>query len=421
MLKLLRLLLASFVALALPFASAAESGGAGARWVATWATASKTQTIFDRPLPTLRDVTLRQIVRVSAGGSRARVWLTNESGTEPLHVAAATLALQDAGASIVPGSLRSLTFGGASAIAIAPGARAVSDPVELRFGDRANLAISTYLPGDLTSGTSPVTYHVRALQTNHHASGDQSSATHLSGALTETSWFFLAGVDVAANPATWGVVAVGDSITDGDQLGFPDEPVDQNARYTDFLAELLGRGRRGAVANAGISGNQVTRTFLGANLQARLDRDVLTQPGATHVIVTAGINDIGLPTLLSVIGIPTPPIDESEIIAGLQQVAARARARGLAVVGGTLSPSGGSLLPGYSGPEVEAKRQAVNAWIRTSRAFDAVADFDAVLRDPANPAVMTPALSADGLHPNTDGYRAMAKEAAAALARVRRR
>ena len=402
---------------ALPLAAVASDGGA--RWVASWATASKSPTIFDRPLPTLDDVTLRQVVRVSLGGSRVRVWFTNESGTAPLQIGAATLALRSSGSSVAPDSLRTLRFGGESSVTIAPGARVVSDPVRLRVPDRGELAISAHLPGDVSGSGSPVTYHVRALQTNYLASGDQTGETHLTNALSETSWFFLAGVDVAAGPRSWGVVAVGDSITDGDQLAFPNEPVDQNARYTDFLAERL-RGRRAAVANAGISGNQATRTFLGDNLQARLARDVLAQPGATHVVITCGINDIGLPGLLTVIGLPTPEVSAAEIIAGLRQATVRARSAGLVVVGGTLSPSGSSPLPGYSGPAVEAKRQAVNAWIREAAAFDAVADFDAVLRDPADPKQLQPALSADGLHPNSAGYRLMAEEAAAALERTRR-
>ena len=407
--------LAGLLLLAFAFAAAAHADPRGSGWVATWSTASKTATIFDRSLPTLNDVTLRQIARVSLGGPRVRVWLTNEFGTQPLRVDAATVALRASGGSVVAESLRPLTFGGAAAVNIAPGARVVSDPVRLRVPDRGDVAISVHLPDDVTGSGSPVTYHVRALQTNYLASGDQTAATHLSAAYTETSWFFLAGVDVLAAPGAWGVAALGDSITDGDQVGFPNEPVDLNARYTDFLAERLLGTRRAGVMNEGISGNQVTRTFLGENLQARLDRDVLARTGVTHVIVTAGINDIGLPGLLTVIGIPTPPVATADLVAGLQQVAARARARGLVVIGGTLSPSGSSQLPGYSGAAAESARQAVNAWIRMSGAFDAVVDFDAVLRDSANPTVMRASLTADGLHPNSEGYRRMAEAAFAVL------
>ena len=391
-------------------------------WVATWATASKAKTPFDRALPTLNDVTLRQIVRVSVGGAWVRVWLTNEAGTAPLHIGAATVALRAAGSGIAAGSGRRLRFGGSTGIVIAPGARVVSDPVRLRVGDLSDLSISTYLPDNVTASGSPVTYHVRSLQTSYLASGNQTADESLPGAQTEASWFFLAGVDVLGGERVPVIAAYGDSITDGDQMGFPNEPVDLNARYTNFLARRLltehGHGAfgRAAVINLGISGNQVTATFLGANAQARLDRDALTQTGVTHLIVTEGINDIGLPGLLTVIGIPTPAISARTIIVGHQQIVARAHARGLKVIGGTLSPSGSSALPGYSGVEVEAKRQAVNTWIRTSGAYDIVVDFDKLLRDPANPAVMRATLSADGLHPNTEGYRRMADAVAAALA-----
>lgn len=318
--------LAALLLLALTLATTAHANPRGPRWVTTWATASKTPTIFDRALPTLDDVTLRQIAHVSLGGPRVRVWLTNEFGSAPLRVGAATVALRASGGSIAPESLRTLTFGGAASIVIAPGARVVSDAVSLRVPSRADLAISVHLPDDVTGSGSPVTYHVRALQTNYIASGDQTAATHLIAASSETSWVFFAGVDVITTPGTWGVAAIGDSITDGDQVAFPNEPVDLNARYTDFLAERLLAERRAGVLNAGISGNQVTRTFLGDNVQARLDRDVLARTGVTHVIVTAGINDIGLPGLLTVIGIPTPPVAVTDIISGLQQTAARARA-----------------------------------------------------------------------------------------------
>ena len=261
-----------------------------------------------------------------------------------------------------------------------------------------------------------------AQQTCNCACSTKTASESLPGAQTEASWFFLAGVDVLGGERVPVIAAYGDSITDGDQMGFPNEPVDLNARYTNFLAQRLLRSRgagafgRASVINLGISGNQVTATFLGENAQARLDRDAFTQTGVTHLIVIEGINDIGLPGLLAVIGIPTPAISARTIIVGHQQIVARAHARGLKVIGGTLSPSGSSPLPGYSGAEVEAKRQAVNAWIRTSGAYDVVVDFDKLLRDPANPTVMRAALTADGLHPNSEGYRRMADAVAAALA-----
>ena len=410
---MLTALLLSLGAIVNAFADGAPSG----QWIATWTTANKVRSPFDGPTPAFNDVTLRQIIRVSAGGTAVRVWLSNEVGTTPLRIGAATVALHSAGSAIRADRLRSLTFGAHANITIAAGARVLSDPVILPVRNFDELAISLHLPDDLRTSTSPVTYHVRALQTSYIAPGNQTGDADLVNAAPVTAWFFLSGVDVARRQ-TPVVAAFGDSITDGDQRAAPNEPVDLNARYTDFLAQKLLADRnsdfRAAVINLGISGNQVTATFIGKNGQARFNEDVLTRNGVTHLVLIEGINDITLPGLLTVIGIPTPPIEAATIIAGLRQMAVRGRAAGIKVIGGTLSPSGGSPLPGYSGAEVEAKRQAVNTWIRGSRAFDAVVDFDALLRDPQHPERMRAELTADGLHPNSDGYRLMA----AAVARV---
>ncbi|MGI9325171.1 MAG: GDSL-type esterase/lipase family protein [Pseudomonadales bacterium] len=381
-------------------------------WVASWATASKTITPFDAPLPTLNDVTLRQIVRVSLGGRGVRVWLTNEFGVAPLEVQAATVALQEHRDAIDPKTKRTLRFGGKTSVTIAPGAKVLSDPVRLRVPDLADVAISLYLPQDLTTTADTTSYHVRALQTSYIAQGDQTAEYDLSGEATTVSWFFLAGLDVVTHGRPIVVAGYGDSITDGDQLAAM-EPVDENARYTNFLAKKLLRQGRAAVINLGISGNQVTNTFLGENMQARLDRDIFAQTGVTHLVVLGGINDMGLPVLL---GAPagTPA---ATIIAGHQQIAARARAQGLIVLGGTITPSGSVPLPGYNSAETQAIRAEVNHWIRTTRAYDHVVDFDKVLRDPKDPGVMRADLTADGLHPNTQGYRAMAKAVAKVLRR----
>lgn len=394
-------------------------------WVATWATATKTPTpIFDAPVPEIADTTLRQIVRVSAGGWAARVWLTNEFGTEPLEVGEARIAVRRGGSKIEPGTDRPLTFAGRSAVTIPAGQRIASDPVRLRVRNRAELAISLYFPDDVTASGSPVSFHVRALQTNYLADGNQTAKRYVAPTATVPSWFFLDGVDVAS-PSTMPVIAaIGDSIIDGDQVA-SSEPIDDNDRFTDFLSERIlwgagGAAERidGAVVNLGISGNQVTSTLIGQSVADRFADDVLGLSGVSHVIVQGGINDIGLPGLLNTFGIagffgpnPRPEIPAADIIAGLERVASEARAAGLVVVGATLSPSSTSGLPGYVEPDSEAKRLVVNEWIRTTDSFDHVADFDAVLRDPSDPSVLRPSLSADGLHPNADGYAAMAAEA----------
>ena len=379
-------------------------------WAATWATASKVQSPFDPPTPQFNNATLRQIVRVSTGGMHARVWLTNEFGTEPLALGAATIGLQESADTVTAGSLNTLTFGGASSITIAPGARVVSDAVTLAVPDLADLAISIHLTQDLSEQTSPASYHVRALQTSYVSPGDQTAALSLTDSETTTAWFYLAAVDVTVAGKVPVFAAYGDSITDGDQIAAL-EPVDENARFTNFLASALLADGPASVINLGISGNQLNSTFIGENMQARLDRDVLTQTAVSHMIVLGGINDLGLPILL---GAPAGAT-ASQLIAGHQQIAARAKARGLEVIGGTLTPSGSVALPGYNSEATQAVRAEVNEWIRSSGTYDRVADFDRALRDPANPGVMQADLTADGLHPNSAGYRVMAAEVTRAL------
>ncbi len=398
-------------------------------WATTWATASKTPVpIFDPPLPAFNDTTLRQVVRITSGGEGLRVWLTNEFGTAPLKIGGARVALRDSGSAIVASSDHPLTFGGAAAVAIPPGARVVSDPVALEVPNLTELAISLYLPEDPAATNSPVSYHVRALQTNYISDGDQTAATDLSAPQTTTAWYFLAAVEVATRREIPVVAALGDSITDGDQLAAPNEPIDLNDRYTDFLAEMLlgekrgkRKGARVGVINLGISGNQASATLIGDNALARLGRDVLTRSGVTHVIFLEGINDIGLPVLLNLIGLgplfgdPVAATAE-QIIAVHQQVIEQIHAGGLIAVGGTITPAGSSMLPGYFGPTAEATRQRVNTWIRSSSDYDVVVDFDALLRDPADPTIMRADLTADGLHPNSSGYRLMGEAVRDALA-----
>ena len=367
-------------------------------WVATWS-ASPTTTAagFD-------NTTLRLVVHTSVGGDRVRVRLSNAYGTQAAEIAAAHVAISSGTAAIVAESDRALTFSGAPAIAIPPGAAVVSDPAMLDVPALGDLAVSIFLARD----TGPATAHTIATQTSYvAASGDftaSSDATPFTA--TTDSWFFLTDVDVRTSHPRHTIVAFGDSITDGAA-----STSDTNNRWPDELARRLhADGRDVGVVNTGISGNRVLHdggsvAVFGQNALARFDRDVLTQTAVSHVVVLGGINDIGLPGALSA---PDDAVTADEIIAGLQQLINRAQARRVTIFGGTLTPFEDALYPGYYSPEGEAKRQAVNEWIRTGGAFDAVIDFDAAVRDPSHPARMLPAYdSGDHLHPSDAGYKAM--------------
>jgi lysophospholipase L1-like esterase len=368
----------------------AKDGSSVGHWVGTW---SASPQAASRPVE-LNGQTFRQIVRVSIGGTRVRVRLSNAYGAGSLHVGAARVGLRSSGASIVTGSDRVLTFNGSESTTIPAGALAVSDPVSLKVPDRGDLAVSIYVPGNELAATE----HLLGLQTTYISpEGDFSGAESLPTAATTQSFYFLTGVEVIASTKSRAIVTLGDSITDGLH-----STADANKRWPNRLAERL-RSQRGggkvAVLNAGISGNRLLHDTVATNASARLDRDVLVQSGARYLIVLVGINDIGFP------GATTA----DEIIAGHIQIIDRAHAMGLKVYGGTLTPFQ-AFMPGiYYTSDGEAKRQAVNHWIRTSKAYDAVIDFDKAIRDPKNPAAMRSAYdSGDNLHPNDAGYQAMA-------------
>jgi lysophospholipase L1-like esterase len=351
---------------------------------------------FAGPPPVFRDQTLRQIVHVSLGGQRVRVVFSNAFGTAPLEIGAAHVALRETGPAIAAGSARALTFAGRPSAAIPPGAVLVSDPVDLAVPALADLAVDLYLPGDIEASASPFTTHLGAQQTSYvSTSGNQSGVPELPVQSTTASWYFLARVEVAAGPRAGAVVAFGDSITDGTR-----STPDTNRRWPDFLAQRLAAAKLEiSVLNQGIAGNRVLGDGAGVSALARFDRDVLVQTGATHVIVLESINDIGLAREN-----PTP--SAADLIAGQRQLIERAHARGLKIYGATLTPFIGAR---YATPEGEAKRQAVNEWIRTSQAYDGVIDFDRAVRDPGDPTRLLPQYNpGDNLHMTDAGYQAMA-------------
>jgi len=349
------------------------------------------------PTPiTISNQTLRQIVHTTIGGERVRIVVSNAFGTAPLTIGAASIALRDKEAAITPGSARPLTFGGNATMAVPPGAVVVSDAANLSVPAFTDLAVDLFLPDDLTTPTSIITTHAGAQQTNYLSpTGNHVSAPDMPVMMKTQSWFFLARVEVATPEQVGAVVVFGDSITDG-TLSTPDV----NHRWPDqFARRLMAQNRKMAVLNEGIAGNRVLGDGAGVSALARFDRDVLVQTGVTHVIVLEGINDIGLAR-------DNPSPSAADLIAAHKQLIERAHARGLKIFGATVTPFEGSF---YWTSVGEAKRQAINDWIRTSKAYDGVVDFDAAVRDPASPTKIQQQYNpGDNLHMNDAGYQAMA-------------
>ena len=356
------------------------------------------------PLPllqTLNNQTIRMILRTSIGGKRVRVRLSNAFNSMPVEVGSAHIALRATGSGIIATSDRALTFGGRSSFKLMPGVVVISDPVDLAVAPLTDLAVTMYLPGE----TGPPTTHATGLRPTYvSGQGDFTTTTEIPDATVRMSYYWLAGVDVDAPANTSLIVAFGDSITDGAR-----STPDTHNTWPAILATRLAADKATAqlaVVNQGIGGNRVlsdAANFAGVSALARLDRDVLSQPGVKWLMLLEGINDIGNGTAPN----SQYPVTSEQLIWGLQQIVNRARMHGIKVIGCTLTPYEGA---GYFRETGETIRQTVNTWIRTSGAFDAVADFDAATRDPANPRRLRPEFDpGDHLHPNDAGYRAMAE------------
>ena len=366
-------------------------------WVGTWST-----TPVQVEGVSLANQTVRMIAHVSIGGSRVRVRLSNAYGARKLHIGAAHIGLRGRAMEIVDGSDRRLTFGGRESISIPAGALVVSDPVDLEVPALSDLAVSLYLPAEVPASFQ-VTGHGNAHQTNYISTpGDFTGMSEMPVQELTAAFLFVTGIDVEAPAGTGGIVTVGDSLTDCNL-----SRLDANHRWPDQLARrLIARadGRQLGVMNQGLGGNRILHDGRGDCGVRRFDRDVLSQPGVTHVIILLGINDIRNRNQL-----PEEFVTADDMIGGLQQMIVRAHARGLTILGGTLLTFDHETFnPGFYTPEGEAKRQAVNAWVRQSGAYDAVIDFEAALRDPAEPTRMLPEYDCgDHLHPSDAGYLRM--------------
>lgn len=381
--------------------SGAASAASAPHWVASWQASPQpvwnADFLFPTLVPaTLQDQTFRQAVRVSLGGRRLRVRLSNAYGTRPLRIGAASVAAR-AGAIPQP-----LSFGGQPGVLIGPGQEQLSDPLPLATDDRQALQVSVFVPGPATVQT----FHWEGRQTSWIAPGDQSRAQALSAASSTTARLLLTGIDVEADTDARSVVVIGDSITDGATAS-----LDQDQRWTDHLAARLA-ARGIAVVNAGISGGRLLRDGMGESALVRFRRDALDQPAVSSVIVLIGINDISWPGTAFARNQARPTL--SELQAGYRALAEQARRRGVRIVGATLPPFAGALpgtpLDDYYQPDKDTLRRQLNAWLRTDSPFDAVIDLDAALRDPADPSRMAVAYdSGDHLHPGNAGNRAMAE------------
>lgn len=361
-------------------------------WVGTWAAAPGTGVAnTQNGYP---NYSIRNVVHTSAGGTKARVRLANTFGTAPLvlgHVTIAVAASNTAPAA-EPGTMRTLTFGGQEQVTVPAAAEVVSDPVALDVPRDGDLLVTTFTP----TPSGPVTYHASGNQTSFFTRDGDFADQESGAAFTERTgaWHYVSGVEVESRTARGTIVAFGDSITDGSGSA-----ANANNRWPDLLSDRL-RGKRG-VLNAGIGGNRllldVPGSAFGRNALARFADDVLSLGDIRTLIVLEGINDIQ----------QSPhQTDPAQLISAYRQLIAQAKAHGIRVVGGTLTPFKGWQVWDET---LEATRGAVNEFIRTSGAFDAVIDFDKAVRDPADPLRMAAAYdSGDHLHPNDAGYRAMA-------------
>jgi lysophospholipase L1-like esterase len=389
-------------------------------WIATWA--SSPQSTNPNPNPPMLNIenqTVRERVRVSIGGSEIRIRLSNEYGSVPLLVGTVTVATPTDVAGVKPDTIHSVTFSGRNSITISPGAPILSDPIAFPVGRGAEISVSIYFPRRVTSPTVHELALKYAVISQH---GDQTHAQKIDGGATSKSSILISAVLVPAQLSQHLVVAFGDSIVDGDEA-----TVDADRNWpSDLVRRLLSSSRTAglAVVNEGLAGNRLLASDdgvsarvglsagFGASALARFDRDGLGLPGVTHIVLVEGINDIGFPGAKideQYLADPADVRTSEDLIEAYLQLISRAHARGIKLIGSTVTPCEGVDLPGYYSVSKEAVRQSVNQWIRTSGSFDGVIDFDAVLRDPDHPSRLLPRFAApDHLHPNDLGYQAMA-------------
>ncbi|WP_327141994.1 SGNH/GDSL hydrolase family protein [Nocardia sp. NBC_01327] len=414
-----RIVAALFALLVVLAAATAAAPVSAPGWQAVWATGTQrpgdNSFVPNWSMAGFGNQSVRQVIRVSDGGTQLRLRLSNQFGTKPLQVTGATVARSAGGAAVHPDSLRQLLIGSEAAFRIPPGTTAVTDPITMPVDPLELLTVTLFF----ADPTGPGTYHAQVLGTSYLAWGDHRSDTAPTAfTVTSSSYYYLAAVETQQlRPRPSGVALLGDSLTEG--VG---STMDAHHTYPEVLAEsLVAQGKPRPILNLGIGGNCVTADsqWMGESAISRFRRDVLDQPGVGAVVVLEGINDIWLGGGNLATGGPGPGVSAEQLIAGYRSLIALARAAGIRVIGATIPPAAGSTFG--DGDRVryddrEGVRKAVNDWIRTSGEYDAVVDSAAVLADPADPERLAPAFdSGDHLHLRDAGYVALAAAVAAVL------
>ena len=379
-------------------------------WIASWAASPQSGSPNPREaLLNIDNQTVRERVRISMGGSQIQLRFSNEFGSSPLVIGSATVAVPTDASSVEQESIRSVTFEGHKSVTIPAGAPVLSDPITFPVIFGAEISVSIYFPKRLTTPTLHAFAFKHAVISQH---GDFTHAEKIDAATTSTASISVTAVFVPAQPSQRLVVAFGDSITDGDG-----STVDADNNWpSDLIRRAANTSKTSALAvvNEGIVGNRLLRDgdIFGISALARFDRDALVPAGVTHIVLLEGLNDICFPGAKmdgQYLADPNEMRSVQDITDAYRQLISRAHVRGLKLIGATITPCEGVDIPGYYSEAKEATRQAVNKWIRTSGTFDGVIDFDAVVRDPNHPSQLLPKFaSKDHLHPNDDGYKAMA-------------
>jgi lysophospholipase L1-like esterase len=395
----------SAILLTLAFFAPQSSAQASAQvWVASWGASQQIPEPQNAlPIDELRDATVRQIFHLTMGGPALRVHVSNAFGTEVLHFTSIHVArpISPSSSAIDPSTDRALTFGGSMEVTVPPGTEFISDALDDSVPALSDVTVTFHVVAPPATQTG----HPGSRATSYFVRGDFVGAANLPNAKHVDHWYQVSEIDVLGATGAASIAALGDSITDGHGA-----TTNGNDRWTDVLAQRLqasSNGRNIGVSNQGIGGNHLLTDGLGPNALARLDRDVLAPAGVRWVILFEGVNDLGG---LARNGEVTPAEHAelvNRVLSAYEQIVLRAHAHGLRVYGATITPYAGS---GYyhPGPPSEADRQAVNAWIRAAGHFDAVIDFDNVVRDPQHPDHLLPVFDCgDHLHPSPAGYRAM--------------